>query len=132
VRALAGVGCSGHHHSPPGATPCPEHRLHLAHPALASVSRGKAPFNGNRSPEHDRAHRRAPLRGLPSPLHLSPFFHTHEHRTASLLLPSASIHRAVAGNASPATTRVAAPPCTAPAGLPSSTGHRTHTIGFTG
>jgi hypothetical protein len=65
VRTLTGVGRPSHHRSPPAATPHPEHRLHLAHPALASVSRGKDPFNGNRSSEHGRAHRRAPLRGLP-------------------------------------------------------------------
>jgi hypothetical protein len=68
----------------------------------------------------------------PSPLHLSPSFHMHEHRTASLLLPSVSIHHAVVGDATPATTRAAAPPCMAAAGLPSSTGHHTCSFGFAG
>jgi hypothetical protein len=99
------------------------------HPALASVSRGKAPFNGNRSPEHGRAHRRAPLPWTP-PLPLS--FHAHEHRTVSRLLLGTSIYHAVAGNAPPATTRAAAPPCTAVASLPSSTDHRTYTKRFAG
>jgi hypothetical protein len=65
TRVLTRVGCSSRHRSPPAATPRHEHRLHLAHPALISVCHGKEPFNGNRSPEHSRAHWRALLRGLP-------------------------------------------------------------------
>jgi hypothetical protein len=129
TRALAGVSCFSHHRSPPAATSRPEHRLHLVHPALASVSRGKAPFDGNRSSEHGRAHRRAPLPWTP-PLPLS--FHAHEHRTVSRLLLGTSIYHAVAGNAPPATTRAAAPPCTAVASLLSSTDHRTYTKRFAG
>jgi hypothetical protein len=45
--------------------------------------------------------------GPAPPLHLSPSFLAHEHRTASLMLPNTSIHRAVAGDASPTMTRSA-------------------------
>ena len=66
----------------------------------------------------------------PAPLPLPPPFLTHEHRTASLSLLSTSSHRAMAGDASPATTRATAPPCTAAAGFPSSLAHATGTIVF--
>jgi hypothetical protein len=56
----------------------------------------------------------------PSPLHLPSSFHVHEHRTASRLLSGISIHHAMAGNASLATTCIAALPCMAVAGLLSS------------
>jgi hypothetical protein len=62
---LAGVGRPGHHRSPPAPTSRSKHRLHLAHPVLASACHGKAPVSGNCSPEPSRAHRRAPLRALP-------------------------------------------------------------------
>jgi hypothetical protein len=68
--------------------------------------------------------------GLAPPFHLSPSFLAHEHRTASLLLPSASIHFAVAENASPVMNRATAPPCTAVTGFPSSIGRTTGTVGF--
>jgi hypothetical protein len=74
-----------------------------------------------------RAHRSA---GPAPPLHLSPSFLAHEHRAASLMLPSASIRRVVAEDASPATTHAAAPSCTAAAGFPSSFGRATGTVGF--
>ena len=68
--------------------------------------------------------------GSPAPFPLPPSFLVHEHRTASPSIPSTSSHRAMAGDASPATTRAAAPPCTAAAGFPCSLAHATSTTGF--
>ena len=48
---LAGVSSPGHHSSWPAATSCPEHRLHLTYPVLASVHLGKLSPAVNRSPE---------------------------------------------------------------------------------
>jgi hypothetical protein len=117
--ALAGVGRSGHHRSPPAATPRPEHRLHLVHPALTSVSRGKAPFNKNRSLEHGRAHRRAPLHGLPSPLHLFPSFCAHFIRLGSPVLERHSPCRLLAGDGWPPLSRAAVLPLAIVSLLPS-------------
>jgi len=61
---------------------------------------------------------------------LPPSFLAHEHRTASPSIPSTSSHRAMAGDASPATTRTAAPPCMVAAGFPCSLAHATSTAGF--
>ena len=66
----------------------------------------------------------------PASLPLPPPFLAHEHRTASLSLPSTSSHHAMAGDASPAITHAAAPPFTAAAGFPSSLAHATGTVGI--
>ena len=50
-RAIAGVGRFGHSSSPGLALSCPEHRIHLTHPVLTSVRRGKSSPAGNPSPE---------------------------------------------------------------------------------
>ena len=66
----------------------------------------------------------------PAPLPCPPFFLAHEHRTASLSLPSTSSCPTMAGDAPPATTHATAPPCMAAAGFPSSLAHVAGTLGF--
>jgi hypothetical protein len=63
-RALAGVGRPGHQRSPPAATSHTEHCLHLAHPALASVSRDGFPSTGIARQSMIELTGEAPLRGL--------------------------------------------------------------------
>jgi hypothetical protein len=119
ARALTGVGHSSHHYSPPAATPRPEHCLHLAHPALASVSRGKAPFNKNRSLEHGRVHWRALLHGLPSLLHLFPSFCAHFIRLDSPVLERHSPCRLLARDGRPPLSRATILPLATVSFLPS-------------
>jgi hypothetical protein len=63
VRALAGVGRSGHHNSPPASPSSSEHRLLFAQPVLALARSGNAPILSNCSSEIGHAHREEPLRG---------------------------------------------------------------------
>jgi hypothetical protein len=107
---LAGVGRPGHHRSPPAPTSRSKHRLHLAHPVLASACHGKAPVSGNCSPEPSRAHRRAPLRALP--LSAPPFL---------LSLSASCLPRLLGAEAplsAPSLGRRWPPPCANAAALP--------------
>jgi hypothetical protein len=80
------LGYPDHHRSLSATVSRPEHRLHLARPALASACRGKAPLCGNHSPEHDRAHWRALLHGL---LSSAPPFSFSLHASRSPRFPDA-------------------------------------------
>jgi hypothetical protein len=132
THVLAGVGRSGHHRSPPATTSRSEQRLHLVHPALASACRGKAPVHGNRSSEPDQAHWRAPLLDSPSPLYLFSYPCAQLVHLGSPVLESHAPCHLLAGDGRPATTHIAAPPCTMMAGFPSSIGHRACTMEFAG